>query len=82
MLEGILGTAFGRLNGSLGGGFLPRVLLFYISTLDWIRSFNRLVFVPLCISFESLNERMVPCGAGEIASEAKRLRASNVRGFA
>ena len=45
VFEGIEGTAFGLLNGNLGGGFLPRAFLFCISTLDWIKSFNRLVLV-------------------------------------
>ena len=84
VLDGMLATAFGRFNGSFGGGFLPRIFLFCISTLDWIRSLRRLlVLVMFFTSIESLvkeswKERMVPSGAGVTCSEMNFL-ASNVR---
>ena len=50
VLEGILGTAFGLLKGNFGGGFLPIVLLFFISTRDWIKSYNKFVLVSFYLS--------------------------------
>ena len=40
VFEGIDGMALGLLKGSFGGGFLPRLGLFFSSTLEWIRSFR------------------------------------------
>ena len=84
VLEGILGTTLGRFNGSFGGGFLPRIFLFCISTLDWIRSLRRLLVLVMFFGLieslvkESWKERIVPSGAGVTCSEMNLL-ASNVR---